>query len=220
MNRGYHHIIDFYGCDPAQIEHQPFWDRVLHDAADKACMEVLCAKFHKFDPRGLTGFLLLSTSHLSVDTWPEHRHAACDLFSCAAPEHALKAVAHLIDSIEHEDFTSQTIERGYESENVTADSFSHEGAKDQRQSVARLELPVYSTGECQKFYVEDVLLETESDFQKILVARITAFGRCLLLNDVMQCAEVDHHIYDKALLSPLRSKDRRILILGGGDGYV
>jgi len=65
MNRGYHHIIDFYGCDPAQIEHQPFWDRVLHDAADKACMEVLCAKFHKFDPRGLTGFLLLSTSHLS-----------------------------------------------------------------------------------------------------------------------------------------------------------
>lgn len=68
MKRGFHHIVDFYGCDTGQIEKNEFWDRVLHDAAGKAGMDVLCAKFHRFQPHGLTGFLLLSTSHLSVHT--------------------------------------------------------------------------------------------------------------------------------------------------------
>lgn len=201
MNRGFHHILDFYGCDAGQIEKEGFWNRVMHDAASKAHMDVLCAKFHRFQPHGLTGFLLLSTSHLSVHTWPEHRHAACDLFSCAAPEHARKAVEHLISKVAHENFTHQTIERGFETENC-------------------LELPIYSTSAIQRFSVEKVLFEVESAFQKILVAQIKGFGRCLLIDGVMQCAEADHQLYDKALLSPMRRSDRRILILGGGDGYV
>lgn len=83
-----------------------------------------------------------------------------------------------------------------------------------------MELPVYSTGAIQHLSVEEVVFEEESAFQKIFVARIAGFGRCLLIDGVMQCAESDHHLYDKALLSPLSRSDRRILILGGGDGYV
>ena len=36
----------------------------------------------------------------------------------------------------------------------------------------------------------------------------------------MQTAEADHEIYDKAILKSLCGKDKNLLILGGGDGYV
>lgn len=36
----------------------------------------------------------------------------------------------------------------------------------------------------------------------------------------MQCSDADHILYDKEILRKLSAKDRNILILGGGDGYV
>ncbi len=200
-DRALHHVIDFYGCDLAQIDQQDFWDRVMHDAAREANMAVLSSTFQRFQPHGLTGVLLLSTSHLSVHTWPEHRYAACDLFTCAAPADAVKAVEHLVRSVTHESLTHQILERGYLIDNW-------------------LDLPVYATGASQRLRIERVIANVESAFHKILVAQIEGFGRCLLLDGVMQCAESDHQLYDKALLAPLRRSDRRFLILGGGDGYV
>ncbi|MGH3620664.1 MAG: S-adenosylmethionine decarboxylase family protein [Sciscionella sp.] len=45
-----------------------------------------------FQPHGATLVLVLAESHLVVSTWPEHRLAHIDLFTCradAAPEHAI-----------------------------------------------------------------------------------------------------------------------------------
>jgi spermidine synthase len=65
-----------------------------------------------------------------------------------------------------------------------------------------------------------VLEKTKSDFQDILFIDTVDFGRCLLIDDVVQTAETDHEVYDKAILQSLRKEDKNILILGGGDGYV
>ena len=43
---------------------------------------ILHGYFHPFAPCGVTGFLLLAESHLSVHTWPEEGFAAFDIFSC------------------------------------------------------------------------------------------------------------------------------------------
>jgi spermidine synthase len=40
------------------------------------------------------------------------------------------------------------------------------------------------------------------------------------LDDVIQTAESDHELYDRAVLHKLRLSDRKLLILGGGDGDV
>jgi len=37
---------------------------------------------HAFSPHGATGILLLAESHVSIHTWPEHRYAAVDVFTC------------------------------------------------------------------------------------------------------------------------------------------
>ena len=43
---------------------------------------VLHEHFHQFAPCGVTGFLLLAESHLSVHTWVDEGFAAFDIFTC------------------------------------------------------------------------------------------------------------------------------------------
>lgn len=39
--------------------------------------------FHKFEPHGETGFLVLSESHFSCHTWPERGEVFLDLYCCS-----------------------------------------------------------------------------------------------------------------------------------------
>ncbi|MCW5556813.1 MAG: adenosylmethionine decarboxylase [Verrucomicrobiae bacterium] len=42
------------------------------------------AVFHSFSPWGVSGVVVISESHLTIHTWPEHRFAAVDVFSCGS----------------------------------------------------------------------------------------------------------------------------------------
>lgn len=65
-----------------------------------------------------------------------------------------------------------------------------------------------------------LLHKSRSAYQDIAIYNTEEFGRCLFLDGVIQCSESDHAAYDRALLKRLRPTDRRLLILGGGDGYT
>ena len=110
--KGLHVVIDLFGCDPYQINSIKFWRGALTDAADSAGMEILHEHFHQFEPQGMTGFLMLSTSHISVHTWPEYGYAACDVFSCSDDGNTLKAVDSLIKAVESTRKSIQKIKRG------------------------------------------------------------------------------------------------------------
>ncbi len=53
---------------------------------DKICEEhrftILQKVFHQFEPQGTTILYLLSESHFSIHTFPEHNYAAIDLYTC------------------------------------------------------------------------------------------------------------------------------------------
>jgi spermidine synthase/GNAT superfamily N-acetyltransferase len=84
----------------------------------------------------------------------------------------------------------------------------------------RLATVLYATGGVFEVEITRRLAERRSAFQEVLVADTVAFGRCLVLDGVMQTASTDIHLYDDAILARLRLSDRRVLIVGGGDGYV
>lgn len=83
-----------------------------------------------------------------------------------------------------------------------------------------LELPIFSTGEKMKIGIKKILHHKKSDFQDILIADTNDFGRCLILDNIMQCSENDHNLYDQEILKMMKKTDKNILVLGGGDGYV
>lgn len=71
-----------------------------------------------------------------------------------------------------------------------------------------------------KIKIKGKINEINSSAQHIVIADSQDFGRILVINDVVQCAEKDHLLYDQAILSKLGDKDKNVLILGAGSGYV
>lgn len=61
----------------------------------------------------------------------------------------------------------------------------------------------------------------QSRFQKIEVYDTCAYGRILVLDDIVQLSEKDEFIYHEMLCQPpifLQGKPEKVLIVGGGDG--
>jgi S-adenosylmethionine decarboxylase proenzyme len=111
--KGGHYILDFFGCDQDQLNSIKFWKEHLPKASDAAGMEILKKDFHQFKPYGITGFLLLSTSHISFHTWPEYNYVACDVFSCGPDSDTKKAVAYLKKILIHTRCDMKRVGRGY-----------------------------------------------------------------------------------------------------------
>ncbi len=80
--------------------------------------------------------------------------------------------------------------------------------------------PTFSTGETQRIKINRVLMKSRTEFQEVVIADTEEFGRCLVIDGIIQSCEREHEIYDREMLKLLGKKDRRLLILGGGDGDV
>jgi len=74
-------LVDLYGCQ-ANLDDDKFLQGVLEEAAAKAGSTVVNRLVHRFHPVGVSVFLILAETHISVHTWPEHGYAAVDVFVC------------------------------------------------------------------------------------------------------------------------------------------
>ncbi len=84
VGTGHAWVVDAFGCDPKGLRSvvilQTVFDALV---ADLALKPLAPATWHRFPgPGGVTGFLLLSESHLAVHTFPERGFAAFDLYCC------------------------------------------------------------------------------------------------------------------------------------------
>lgn len=207
---GVHFLMEFFGCDKGQIDNIKFWEKILEKGIRASGIKILDKSFYKFKPQGVTGFLLLEASHVSVHTWPEYNYVACDIFSCAPYDKTREVAYFLIKNIRHEKMSVDEIKRGYK----------YFDFKKYINKKKELIVPVYASGEQMKIKIKEILEGIKSSFQDILFIDTDEFGKCLIIDGIMQSAESDHKIYDKAILRKLKKRDQEILILGGGDGYV
>ena len=91
---GHHYIVEASGCDPEIIGKVEQVEQILVRAAEAAKVQVWSISFHRFNPGGVSGVIVISESHLSVHTWPELRYVALDIFTCgqeARPEAAVES---------------------------------------------------------------------------------------------------------------------------------
>ena len=84
MDPGHAWIVDAFGCDPRRLRGTAGPAAVFAACvAELALTPVAAPVWHAFpEPGGVTGFLLLSESHLCVHTFPETGFAAFDLYCC------------------------------------------------------------------------------------------------------------------------------------------
>ena len=105
-----HIIAELFGCQ--KIDNLKFVDQSLKEAAHICGATVLHTKLHKFSPQGITGYVLLAESHISVHTWPEYGYAAADIFSCGTSFRPREAANKLAEALECRNPEIREIARG------------------------------------------------------------------------------------------------------------
>lgn len=92
---GRHCIYELQGGDPHLLDDEDFIKDAMKQAAEASGATLLGMVSHKFEPQGVTAVALLSESHISIHSWPEHGYAAVDAFTCGEhtnPEAACRSL--------------------------------------------------------------------------------------------------------------------------------
>ncbi|WP_043904813.1 adenosylmethionine decarboxylase [Parageobacillus genomosp. 1] len=108
---GKHIIIDAFECDSSLLNNRTYLEQLLTKAAQNAGMEVLYSYFYQFIPQGITGMLILSTSHISIHTWPEEGYASLDFYTCGEQD-PIDQVESLLKGISSKRAMIYSISRG------------------------------------------------------------------------------------------------------------
>ncbi|ACV59220.1 MULTISPECIES: adenosylmethionine decarboxylase [Alicyclobacillus] len=79
---GRHVIAELWECDPERLNDVHGIERAMVTAALEAGAEVREVAFHKFAPQGVSGVVIISESHLTIHSFPEHGYASIDVYTC------------------------------------------------------------------------------------------------------------------------------------------
>jgi len=95
---GHHYIVEASECDPKIIGSVEKVQQILVKAAEEAGAQVWSISFSKFPPKGVSGVVVISESHISTHTWPEHKYAAFDIYTCGDAIDPEKAVIFVLEA--------------------------------------------------------------------------------------------------------------------------
>lgn len=226
---GQHFIIDAKDCKAEILNDAKLLEKLLTKAVSDLGMEILNTHFHSFLPHGVTGAIILSTSHFSIHTWPEHRYAALDLYTCGNQE-LWPVLEELLIEMKAGSACVYELSRGHESKNEPAMKdliFTHDGSK-KKDSERIVELRddrgnAYDSIQLKELVEgqHDILYHGSSQFQDITL--VEANDLRLYLDQELQFSSLDERHYHEALVFPameMASDHERVLILGGGDGLA
>lgn len=79
---GRHYLASYYDCDPEALTNLTQLRQAMHEAIQLSGATILSSTDYVFPPNGLTMVWLLSESHASIHTYPEHGACFVDLFTC------------------------------------------------------------------------------------------------------------------------------------------
>ncbi len=112
-NIGTHILADLYGVELSLLRDEKELMRVFLSALVQEGFTVLQQLSHRFADggQGVTGMFLLSVSHATFHTFPEHAYMAVDIFSCGTADP--NAVLHsLTETLKPERVETHQADRG------------------------------------------------------------------------------------------------------------
>ena len=197
---GEHITVDIIGTNK---EYDPsIYEKVIKDIASAAKVTILNISKYKFEPQGFTILALLAESHISFHTFPEKGIVSFDFFTCGkvSPSIAL-----------------DIIKKEFKYKRLSIKEFDRD--------TNSLYHDIYSSPGLKKSYiVKDVLEDFKSKVgQHIEILELEQFGKALFIDNEIQVAETDEHLYSSTFVGAgleLNQANERAAIIGGGDGGV
>ena len=93
---GRHLLLELYDCSSEILSDVDAVRAAMVEAAKRAEATIIDVVFHEFNPFGISGVVVIAESHLSIHTWPEHRYAAVDIFTCGDTVNPDEAAEYLV----------------------------------------------------------------------------------------------------------------------------
>lgn len=116
-----HVLLELWGCSPELLNDKNFIEEVLVESALRAGAEVREVVFHQFAPQGVSGVVIISESHLTIHTCPEHGYASIDVFTCGRRINPQKAASIIAQKLEANRICKMNMERGLGELNIVKD---------------------------------------------------------------------------------------------------
>ncbi|MEM3833122.1 MAG: adenosylmethionine decarboxylase [Thermoprotei archaeon] len=109
---GRHLIAELFNCDEQILTDVDRIREIFVKAAKEAKMHVVKAYFHRFNPHGVSGMVIVAESHLSIHTWPEHGYAAVDIYVCGNDADPWNAYRIIVTELKAKQVTALELKRG------------------------------------------------------------------------------------------------------------
>lgn len=105
-------LLELKDCDKEVLNDVGFLRGTLLAAASESGATVLGESFHRFNPQGVSGVVIIAESHLFIHTWPEYGYAAVDIFTCGDTVQPAKAAEILIEKLGGKNHSVIEMQRG------------------------------------------------------------------------------------------------------------
>ena len=79
---GKHVTIECYDCDEHLMNSRDELERACLQIVRESGATIISSHFNRFEPQGVSGVIVISESHFTIHSWPEHGYAAVDYFTC------------------------------------------------------------------------------------------------------------------------------------------
>ncbi len=109
---GHHLLVEFYNCSHEMLDGVDNIEFHMNEAARRCGATIVQSTFHRFEPYGVSGVVVISESHLAIHTWPEYGYASVDLFTCGSDVQPLIAYEYLREVFQAKGAEIQMIKRG------------------------------------------------------------------------------------------------------------
>ncbi|MBC9785821.1 S-adenosylmethionine decarboxylase proenzyme [Heliobacillus mobilis] len=105
-------LAEVWDCNAEKLNDMKMIEEIMVRAAEKAGAEIREVVFHRFEPQGVSGVVVISESHLTIHTWPELSYAAVDIFTCGERVDPWVALDSLAQELDAEEAHAMEISRG------------------------------------------------------------------------------------------------------------
>lgn len=109
---GRHILLELNDCNKEVLNDIDQLRNILVAAASEIGATVLGESFHRFQPQGVSGVVVIAESHVSIHTWPEHGYAAVDIFTCGNRVEPDKAIDSIIKELKAKSPALIEVKRG------------------------------------------------------------------------------------------------------------
>ena len=109
---GRHLVVELSECNQEKLNDLSFLEECLDEAVRRSGATKVRSVFHRYNPQGISGVVVIAESHISIHTWPEYGYAAVDFFTCGQTVDPYRALDHVKTGLESKDVQVSEINRG------------------------------------------------------------------------------------------------------------